>query len=124
MEHDAISSTGPPTREQDARPERPRPERGPDGAEVRKRAVEALEESGHSNREILEKIAEKASEIPPDENLIQLGAAATRLSLISLESARLLAEQVRLEIEIRREEAIRSVASGGRREQAAETLLG
>lgn len=102
-------------------------ERASHAREARRRAAEAVERDTDTSAEILQALARRAAAIPPEKNLLRMGAAAATLALTSLESARLVAEQIRAEIELARGRAGDS-ASGGLtatvRESIATTLTG
>ena len=103
----------------------PAPPGAPDPArhrETTERAAESLARHGATHAEVLRKVAEKAPEYPPDENLLALSSAAARFTLTNLDSARLIAERIRAEVELRKEEAMESLASSIAPETAASVL--
>ncbi len=97
----------------------------PDRAQrSRERAAERIERSGPTNAEVLKKVAEKATEVPPREDLLEISIAAARYALTNLESARLFAEQIRAEFELSREDQVEAAAGRPSADHAASILAG
>lgn len=76
--------------------------------------------------EVIQRVAEHARGVPPPSDLLQVAASAVRYALTSLDSARLIAAEIRAE-QARRiaEDAVRAAAGGDmdRSEIAAALLI-
>lgn len=96
----------------DPRP-KPRPDRAERSRETRQRATERVDETATTNAEVLRQLGKKATEVPPEKDLVQIGVAAAKFSLTNLESARLIAEQIRAEIELDQSDRVVNTAQDG-----------
>lgn len=81
---------------------------------------------GVSNDEVMEKLAERAREIPPPRDMLRMTMAAARYSLTSLEAAREIARQVREDIDrVKDRETLRDIVQDDvDRDEIADALSG
>ncbi len=119
------TSNNQPLRPEEAPPSRlPLNDRIERARKSRERATDAIESQALSNREVLEQLAARALEVPPGADHLTFGAAAARYALTNLEAARLLAEQIRAEVELGQEEKINAATGRLRPDEAIGALLG
>ncbi len=77
-----------------------------------------------SSRDVYDAVAERSQAVPTPEDSLALSAAAARYSLISLDSAKEIAREIRASVQSKPIEEVAEAASSTRHAEIADALMG